>query len=342
MLRQIFFVLLYLWWIFTYAYLILFPIILTNSSMKNNIYINKLLLYIKSLNQIIHSLILKFGFNGDIYINEMQPDLQSTISELIISNTNKIDIMIANHIHFLDSTFILSILNNYYINSYAYVFKKDVTYLPGFGLIMSVKPNIKVNRNWEQDKNIITDQLDMINCIEDKQIIIIFPEGTRKTPNKFTEGQQFSRENNLPVYCNLLVPRIKGLQLIINHLQKTNKMGRLWDLSIISKVSGTFNFFNDMVGPIYTIIREIELANNVNNTIEFKNWFLKIWQDKDDIISNYKLYSYKKIDIKQISVINIILIIIFYILTFLILFNKYGKYYFLFSILISYIYILTQ
>ena len=50
---------------------------------------------------------------------------------------------------------------------------------------------------------------------------------------KLKEGNEFSKKNNLPIYENLMVPKSKGLWFIIKHLKKLNKLGRIWDATII-------------------------------------------------------------------------------------------------------------
>lgn len=45
---------------------------------------------------------------------------------------------------------------------------------------------------------------------------MIFPEGTRIRASKLKEGQDFSKSRGLPIYGNLLVPRVKGLHASID------------------------------------------------------------------------------------------------------------------------------
>jgi len=49
--------------------------------------------------------------------------------------------------------------------------------------------------------------------------MLSFVEGTRATPKKITEGQEYSKERNLPVFKNLLVPRTKGFVAMVTGLR---------------------------------------------------------------------------------------------------------------------------
>lgn len=320
-------------WIFFYAYFILFPILIFNGKNTNKInLINNFTSMIKKLNQSVHEMMLKYNYNTTLYINEMVD-----VKNIINKNTDLVDIFICNHFHVLDTFIIISLLNHYNINQYTLLFKKDILYQPGLGLIMYMKPNINIHRNWDEDKNIITEQIDEIKTGQEKQIIILYPEGTRKTQTKFLEGQEFSKANGLPIYDNVMVPRVKGLNLIIDHLKKTNRLGNLWDLSIVSTITDKFDPFTDDINNVFLNIRKIEIPSNITDKVSFKSWFMDEWKNKDTIMTNYKSYEYKKLN--AIENWNIIFI---YILCLLILLRKTGRYYLLISIIMGYFIILTK
>ena len=57
------------------------------------------------------------------------------------------------------------------------------------------------------------------------------PEGTRYTPEKHVIAKQFSLDNNLPVFTNMLYPKMKGLFHICNVLKENNKLGNIIDFT---------------------------------------------------------------------------------------------------------------
>ena len=71
---------------------------------------------------------------------------------------------------------------------------------------------IFIERSWEKDKHKIEQKVSKLK----NKIIIIFPEGTRKTIKNYKESVNYSIKNNFPIYENLLLPRTKGSWKIIN------------------------------------------------------------------------------------------------------------------------------
>jgi 1-acyl-sn-glycerol-3-phosphate acyltransferase len=187
-------VLLMLWYIYI-CYGFLTPaLIVKEEKMINNI--------IKQSFQILSSYLIEFGFGTKIFANEN-----------IIQTPGKIDIIIANHHNIMDGFLIMHILKCMNITKWVCVGKKEIMYIPGIGLNFLFDDHIKLSRNWEEDKLTLEKQLDNIK----EGLIIIFPEGTRFTLNKLKDGQKYSKDNNYPIFDNLLVPKSKGLSTIFNY-----------------------------------------------------------------------------------------------------------------------------
>merc|ERR1719282_1106820 len=66
--------------------------------------------------------------------------------------------------------------------------------------------------------------------------MITFPESTRITPEKRALSHDYARENGLPLYDNLLVPRTKGFVAQVKGLR--NAVPALYDLTICYGTSG--------------------------------------------------------------------------------------------------------
>jgi 1-acyl-sn-glycerol-3-phosphate acyltransferase len=314
MIRQVVsMVLLNIWFIYS-SFGIITPTILFQQEDKINNLMNRFY-------QSLLVLTIKYGFQPQIYYtNEIK------------QTKGKVDILISNHVATIDIFIILSILQSFGVSKYINVAKKDLIYFPGLGQQFMFGKHIKLARNWEEDKDTIDNQLANI----EEGIIIIFPEGTRFDPKKFEEGQQFSKDNNYPVYNNLLVPKSKGLGAIINYLQKNNKLGKIYDVSLVIK-----NFFgkkaymkellSNKIGDVFAVIRELHY-NNEN----FKDWLLTEWKKKDDLLSMYKNLVYQKLEYKHDIMIEIISLVFMIIVT-CGLFNPTFRTYFLIAIIVTYI-----
>lgn len=318
-----------------YSYLFITPSIFISKKLASNICRNGII-----LDQSFITLALEDGFKADFHLVSSP----NNFKELANQNPELIDILVCNHLSVFDFLIILSYLQYIGIDSCNYFLKESIKYVPGIGLICYSGNDIKLSRNWEKDKHSLANQIDKFetNPNSNKQFIIIFPEGTRSTPKKLEEGQNFSRLNNLPVFDNLLVPKSKGLHFLVNHLNKTNKLGRIWDLTLaIPKFMKQSAYINDVfgkpIGPVYGMIKELKLDFDIQDSELFKSWLLKKWEIKDEFLKNYKKYVYKKLEFNDPKYRHIALIVLICLIFSLLLGVKYGRCYLIMSIVLSYI-----
>lgn len=334
--KQILFFISYLYFGISYAYLFISPSLLISRKLANKTNKNSI-----KLSQSINTLGLVDGFKANFFLAESV----TNIKEIINENPETIDVLICNHLSTIDH-FLLKIYLEYIgIESFNYSFaKSNFYYIPGIGLVCYSGTDIKFCRNWEEDKNILAEQIDKIETGTKKQLITIFPEGSRLTPEKLKDGQNFSKLNNFPVYDNLLVPKSKGLWFIVNHLNQTNRLGRVWDLTLaIPKFMKKSSYFNDIlgkpIGPVYGMIKEIKIDFDTQNPELFKFWLLEKWKSKDEFLKNYKQFIYKKLDNKP-NHKHIALIILICLIFSILLRFKYGRIYLIISLIVSYIFII--
>lgn len=327
--KQITYLILFIYWVLAYTYLFITPSILIS-----NKYLIRL---VKTLSQSLSTLLLIDGFKTDFHL----VSTPFNIKDLTNQNPELIDILVCNHVSTMDFLILMSYLQYFGIDSYNFSLKNIINYFPGFGLIMYSNTDIKLSRNWEKDKDNLAKQIDKIETGTKKQFIIFFPEGTRLTKQKLEEGQKFSKSNNLPIYDNLLVPKSKGLWFLVNHLNQTNKLGRIWDITLaIPKFLGKSAHVNDVIGkpigPVYGMMKELKIDFDTQNPELFKSWLLEKWKIKDDFLNNYNKYIYKKLEFdpkyRHIAIIALVCLIFSLFLGF-----KYGRYYLILSFVISYI-----
>lgn len=227
------------------------------------------------------------------YKNIFQSDIYHTGNFI---TTDKIDIIIMNHVNRIDSLIVSSIIkNNTNKNVYA-IIQKEIAKIPVISEFS--KGCIIIERNFDLDKNIIINFLKNIN----EGILIILPEGSRMNQTNFKKSNEFCDNNNLKKYNNLLYPKMKGINLIINELNKTNKLGNLIDITLKIKdklrfKTGYLDFFKYNVGDLYCSINTYKINTKCYDNYEnFKKWFLMIWDKKEHYIDNYIDYIYKKQD----------------------------------------------
>jgi lysocardiolipin and lysophospholipid acyltransferase len=210
--------------------------------------------------------------------------------------SDKIDIITCNHINRIDSFIISSIIKNNTQKNIYPVIQKEIAKIPIIGSFAPVC--IVLERDYDKDKNTIVNALKKINS----GIILILPEGTRMNENNFKKSQEYSEKNNLKKYNNLIYPKMKGLDLIVNELNNEGKLGNLIDLTIKVKDKLKFrteylDFIKYKIGNVYCNVNTYKINDSCyNNYDNFKKWYLSIWDKKEDYINNYIDYEYKKLN----------------------------------------------
>ena len=333
-------------------YLLLVPI----SLLPNNIGL------IKECKSVFSSILL----HNFYYIMKMNMNLSLDKSiKDINKNPEKIDIIMCNHISIFDCLLLIVSLKELGIDYYNFTFRKGLNKELGLFMV-HCDTDILVDRSWDTDKNNIDKQLDKIKILPKKQVIVIYPEGNRINYERLLASQKYSKDKDLPIYNNLLTPRVKGIWHMINKLKEKNILGNVWDVSLIrpnyisdpnnklsntkdilSKTSNWSDMINKKFDDYYVIINKVNYINNYNNYNEFKSWFYDYWKNKDNMILNYKNYSYYKLNenneysFKNIKYDYLIMLLVFltslYLLT-----RKEGRKVFVLLIFLSYIIIFLK
>jgi 1-acyl-sn-glycerol-3-phosphate acyltransferase len=219
----------------------------------------------------------------------------------IYNASDKVDIVISNHINTIDFTIYLSLIRLFDSRPIYFLFKKSILFIPGSGFILGSGNDIKMNRKMEDDEENINNSISKIK----EGIIILMPEGTRFTPEKFTEAQKYSKDNNLPVFKNTLFPKMKGIYTISNILKKNGVLGNIIDFTIQienfrNKKCYMDKLMTQKLGNTFSIINTYNIPEKVLANYDiFKKWFLnKVWIKKDTIletIQDTKLNKYEEL-----------------------------------------------
>lgn len=95
--------------------------------------------------------------------------------------------------------------------------KEILKYIPVLGWTWYFTESIFLKRNWEEDKKILTKSINDITTYPDNfwVTLLLFPEGTRWTPEKHAVCQKVAKEKGYPEYKHMLLPRTKGFALSV-------------------------------------------------------------------------------------------------------------------------------
>jgi len=328
---QIMFLITFIYWVMAYSYVVLTPSILLSN--------DYLIKYVKKLSQTLTIFTLIYGFKSEFYLTSTQQN----IKELMNQNTDLVDIIVCNHITTIDFLIVIVYLKYLNISNFNFILNYKVKHIAGFGLIMYANPDIKVFRNWELDQDNMQKQIQNFNTnvSSKKQVLIIFPEGTRYTKEKFEIAQEFSKSKGIPIYDHLLVPKARGLWFLINNFKKVNKLGRVWDITLtVPSMLGKSAYVKDLlgkpIGPVYGTIKELKLDVNYEDLETFKTWLFKNWVIKDNFMKHYKKFVYKKLYFDKTKYKHLAIIVLVCLIFSLLLSFKYGRYYLLISLVIGY------
>lgn len=292
------------------------------------IYSQTLLLYSNSLDKLELIMYIKkniFDLTHHFYSNIFESPIYTCGNYI---KSNKIDIIIMNHINCIDFGFYLSIIRNYDKRNIYLIMRKQILFIPFLNSFVLNKNDLKLNRKIENDINNIKSYINNI----DSGVIYIFPEGTRYEETKHEEAKQYSIDNNYPVFDYTLFPKMKGLYTIINLLREKNKLGNLISITgVIENFICKNGYIKDLLlkdlGNSYGIINTYKIPD-INNYDIFKEWFLQIWKLKNCEIENYKNFDYKVIKPKVKNSFYILTIIIISIFCNLVI-NTKGSFLFL-------------
>ena len=245
--------------------------------------------YIKKILQSMVSFMLCHIFKTNIYYSNL----------ITLSEDNKIDIIISNHMATFDFIVVLSILNQMGIHHYNMVTRRGMVYYPFFGSIIDAGRDIKLNRKWMEDERPLQRSVSKLKS----GVIVMFPEGTRFTLEKQIKADQFCTERGIPLYQNTLCPRTKGMWKIISELRKQNKLGKLYDLSLTCPKFKKQPIYIDKImkygmGDIFVMINQIQLPSDeiIFNMDKFKYWFYYVWHEKDKRMNYYNQLIYQKVE----------------------------------------------
>jgi 1-acyl-sn-glycerol-3-phosphate acyltransferase len=276
--------------------------IIPGLSLKNNKLLNEVLMNLIDISLPIY----KYCFNSNIY----------TTGNYI--KTNKIDIVVMNHINTLDFIPFASTIRQYDKRNIYFIAKKQIIDIPIFGDYFTGDNTLRLERSFDKDKENIIKFVEKI----DNGVIYIYPEGTRFNTKKFKKAQEYSEKNNLHKFNNTLYPKMKGLYTLTNILHENNKMGNIISITgvvenFIKKNAYIKSLLTKRLGDTYTMIYTYKTPY-IKDYEEFKKWFLNIWHIKNMNIENYTNFEYKEVEPKVNTSIYILSLFVLFLFFYLI------------------------
>ncbi|XP_052242459.1 1-acyl-sn-glycerol-3-phosphate acyltransferase gamma-like [Dreissena polymorpha] len=108
--------------------------------------------------------------------------------------------------------------------------KHMMRYIPIIGWTWYFTESIFLQRNWDEDKKILEKSISELVTYPDPFWLLLFPEGTRWTPEKHAICQKIAKEKGYPEYKHMLLPRPKGFALSMELMQ--GKIPTVLDITV--------------------------------------------------------------------------------------------------------------
>ncbi|VDL64436.1 unnamed protein product [Nippostrongylus brasiliensis] len=144
-------------------------------------------------------------------------------------------LIIMNHRTRLDWMYMWSALyqmNPWLITSNKISLKAQLQSLPGAGFGMSAAQFLFLQRNKEKDATTFDDAVNYYKAMGNNYQILIFPEGTDKSPWTTTKSSEFAKKNGLKDLNHLLYPRVAGFYHLLNKMREENYITYVYDITI--------------------------------------------------------------------------------------------------------------
>jgi 1-acyl-sn-glycerol-3-phosphate acyltransferase len=163
---------------------------------------------------------------------------------------------------------------------------------------------IFLQRNWADDKHVLTSRL--LNFVKDKFTfwLLLFPEGTTVHQEALDKGHEFARKSGRPILKNLLLPRSTGFEAVLNAVG--DAVDEVYDVTMCytgytgeiptwkdgynrkkdKSIPSIVKLFGGMkASPIFLYVRRYHVKDIIAKGVE--RWIDERWTEKDSILQHF-------------------------------------------------------
>ena len=167
--------------------------------------------------------------------------------------------------------------------------KKMIQYVPIIGWAWCFSDTLFLARDWSQDQSTLDKCLADLQDYPSPVWILLFPEGTRYTKQKYEASKQFAEEKNLPVLKHHLVPRTKGFTYTLSRLDQ-NKIGVIYDVTLGCDTQVAPTLTNVLLGrqtTAHLYIRRFNISEVPRDEAGAAEWLSRLYVEKDALLDNF-------------------------------------------------------
>jgi len=167
--------------------------------------------------------------------------------------------------------------------------KKVIQYVPVIGWAWCFSDTLFLARNWAQDQAVLDKKLSVLQDYPSPVWILLFPEGTRFTQEKYEASKQFAEKRNLPILKHHLLPRTKGFSYTISNIDPT-KIKSLYDVTLGCGTTVAPTLTNVLMGrstSAHMYIRKFELSDIPKDEEGSSQWLYNLYEEKDQLLDSF-------------------------------------------------------
>ncbi|VDK88295.1 unnamed protein product, partial [Litomosoides sigmodontis] len=199
-------------------------------------------------------------------------------------------IIIMNHRTRLDWMYFwvaLFKINPWLLISSKIALKAELRRIPAAGFGMEANQFIFLDRKIETDKERISESIHYYSSVGHNYQILLFPEGTDKTPYTTTKSNLYAKKNGLKQLNNLIYPRSAGFIHFVNEMRRHNYIECIYDVTIAYPVNIVQSEVSVIVNgrtpqEVLFHIERIDLSSIPLESHAIAQWMNELWIAKDE------------------------------------------------------------
>lgn len=196
---------------------------------------------------------------------------------------------VMNHLTFLDWAFLFTVAGRRgRLGVLKFFAKKSITFIPGFGWGLYLLDSLLISRNWLADQNLINSTFSKLKTRKLPFWVVSFLEGTRKTPRKLKDSQEFAKKRDLPVLRHVLLPRTKGFVATITQLR--TELDAVYDVTYAynqDKAPGLVDLAMRRMPDLHFHVRRFPLADLPTDPTALADWCTNLYVEKDALLEHF-------------------------------------------------------
>lgn len=169
--------------------------------------------------------------------------------------------------------------------------KESLRFVPTMGWSWIFVESIFLKRDWNKDKKRIHDGVKELVDFPDGYwfTLLLFPEGTRYTPEKHEASCEVARQKGYPELKHHLLPRTKGFAYSMQEMK--GKVNAVYDCTIEFKGDVEPSLMNVLRGKKiigHMRIRRHEINNLPDSEEDLGVWLRDLFKEKDELVDEFK------------------------------------------------------